>query len=200
MEIVAVTGGIASGKSTVTRGLAARLSAPWVSCDDVVNRLYGDEGVLASLRVQFGESCFPGGLFDRQALGRRVFADEEARRWLESLLHPKVLEEVERWVDAQRRENASRCGLVEVPLLYEVDFPLNRDIDVVVGCSLSTQLERIMRRDQLGEVEARRRISAQLPIEDKVIRADVVLWNDGSEAVLEQLMDLAAGRIQGIRS
>lgn len=200
MNLVAVTGGIASGKSTVSYGLAARLEAPWISCDEVVSTLYDEAEVLEAVRGRFGDTSFPDGRLDRRALAREVFADVEARRWLEGLLHPLVLRSVERWMRKIGRETRLEWALVEVPLLYEVDFPLNRDIDVVVGCSLSTQLERIKRRNQLDEEQARSRIGAQLPIEQKVVRADVVLWNDGSKTMLEQLIGLAAARIQGIRS
>lgn len=200
MKLVAITGGIASGKSTILRSLSARLHAPWVSCDQIVDALYAEEEVLMAVRQRFGNAVFPQGALDRKALGKTVFADEEARRWLEGLLHPLVLQAIQTWREKANAERHSAWGFVEVPLLYEVDFPLDRDIDMVVACSRSTQLERIRRRDHLGEEQAQGRISAQLPIEHKVIRADVVVWNDGSEAVLEQLIDLAAEGIEGIRS
>lgn len=200
MKVVAITGGIASGKSSVLHGLAARLGAPWVSCDEIVTRLYEQEAILAAVRQRFGDHVMSQGRLDRMALGGAIFGDPEARRWLEGLLHPRVLQSIELWRMECVRRTGVPWGVVEVPLLYEVDFPLKRDIDIVVGCSLSTQLKRIECRDQLDEEQARRRIGAQLPMEHKVIRADVVVWNDGSKAVLQQLIGLAADRIQGIKS
>lgn len=200
VKLVAITGGIASGKSSVLHGLAARLGAPWISCDDIVTRLYEQEPVLAAVQERFGEPIVTQGRLDRLALGRAVFGDAGARRWLEGFLHPLVLQSVEAWCVELAGQTLVSWGVVEVPLLYEVDFPLKRDIDMVVGCSLSTQLKRIQSRDQLDEEQALRRIGAQLPMEHKVIRADVVVWNDGSKTVLQQLIGLAADRIQGIRS
>jgi len=201
VTVIAITGGIATGKTRVLEGLAELLQCPAISCDPIVRRLYGEPEILEKIRGRFGESLVSGGTLDRGELGRHAFANPEDRRWLEDLLHPRVLQAIETWKAEVAAASAScRWALVEVPLLYEVDFPLDRDIDVVVGCSLSTQLERIGRRDQLDEEQARSRIGAQLPIEQKLARAEIVLWNDGSESVLNQLLRLAADRIQKISS
>ena len=132
-----------------------------------------------------------GGL-NRRALGKTAFSTDEARSWLENLLHPRVLDRVAAW----SKQQTAPCILVEVPLLYEVDFPLKRDIDVVVACSPETQVSRLNQRDQLDPDQARARIAAQLPIAEKMRRANVVIWNEGSSHALLRQTRLAASRIR----
>jgi dephospho-CoA kinase len=100
---------------------------------------------------------------------------------------------VESWIE--EHQNGTTFGLVEVPLLYEVDFPLKRDVDVVVACSEQTQIERLSRREGI-DGRVRDRIAAQLPISEKIFRAEVVIWNEGSLGTLSRLVALAASRIQ----
>ncbi len=192
MITVAITGGIASGKSTVSKALSEALEAPLLSCDAVVHDLYGDSDLLDQVRSRFGQDVFQGGgALNRQALGEKVFASEDGRDWLEGLLHPLVLARANAWRDAQ----TTKTVLIEVPLLYEVDFPLKRDIDVVVACSTETQLSRLNLRDQLDPDQAHARIAAQLPIAEKMRRANVVIWNEGSLHALSRQTRLAASRI-----
>tara|TARA_R110002096_G_scaffold24760_9_gene77965 strand:- start:671 stop:1264 length:594 start_codon:yes stop_codon:yes gene_type:complete len=192
MFTVAITGGIASGKTTVCHALAKALEAPLLSCDAVVHELYGDSVVLESVAAEFGnEIIAENGKLNRQFLGDRVFSNPGRRKWLEDLLHPLVLEKVNSW----RHLQIGRCVLIEVPLLYEVDFPLKRDIDVVVACSTGTQLSRLQQRDQLDPDQALARIEAQLPIAEKMRRANVVIWNEGSPHALSRQTRLAASRI-----
>ena len=193
MLTVAITGGIASGKSTVCRDLAVALEAPLLSCDTVVHELYHNADVLRQIRGRFGDEVFAeDGTLDRRELGTRVFSSGGGRTWLEDLLHPQVLKEVNDW----RQRQTSPVVLVEVPLLYEVDFPLKRDIDIIVACSVETQLSRLNQRDQLDPDQARARIAAQLPITEKMRRANVVIWNEGSLHALSRQIRLAASRIR----
>lgn len=192
MFTAAITGGIASGKTTVCQVLAKALDAPLLSCDSVVHDLYDDSEVLKRVGEEFGsEVITKDQKLNRQVLGTHVFSSPEKRKWLEDLLHPLVLKKVDSWREVQ----IGRCVLIEVPLLYEVDFPLKRDIDVVVACSPGTQLSRLQQRDQLDPDQALARIEAQLPIAEKMRRANVVIWNEGSPHALSRQTRLAASRI-----
>ncbi len=194
---MAVTGGIATGKSTAVTLLAEALDAPCCSCDVIVRELLETAGVVSWIQDRFPEVIGGAGEVDRKRLGERVFRKEGDRLALEGFLHPLVLEEIGRWRAA--RENRTRFGIVEVPLLYEVDFPLKRDVDIVVACSERKQIERLAGREGLS-VQQRGRIAAQWPLPEKVARAPVVVWNEGSLGILSRLVALAAGRIQQMTS
>ncbi|MFT5469034.1 MAG: dephospho-CoA kinase [Verrucomicrobiales bacterium] len=193
---IAVTGGIATGKSTWTKLAAAAAGVPSISCDDVVHEIYEQFEVLHQIGERYGSGVFDGGNLNRSALAEVVFAKEDERAWLEALLHPRVLDAVSEW----RGTIKSRTAFVEVPLLYEVDFPLKRDIDVVVACTPETQLSRFRQRNQLDPEEANARIAAQLPIAEKIRRAEIVVWNEGSESVLARQAQMAASWIRSLTS
>jgi dephospho-CoA kinase len=159
----------------------------------VVHELFRTPEVLTEIAERFPGVIDSEGEVDRRQLGDLVFHSEEQRRVLENLLHPRVLERVETWIE--QHQNGTSFGLVEVPLLYEVDFPLKRDVDVVVACSEQTQIERLSRREGI-DGRVRGRIAAQLPIPEKIFRAEVVIWNEGSLGTLSRLVALAASRIQ----
>ena len=192
MKLIAVTGGIATGKSTAAGLLARELDCPFCSCDALVHDLLRKSRVAEWIERMFPNTVSPKGEVNRRLLASRVFASVVDRRKLESFLHPLVLESIAHW--AESYESGTLLGLVEVPLLYEVDFPLKRDVDVVVACSERTQIERLTRREGIPE-RVGERIAAQMPIPDKIFRAEVVIWNDGSLGTLSRLVVLAARRI-----
>jgi len=192
MITIAVTGGIATGKSTCARLLAQELGCPFVSADAVVHQLYEDPAVMGQVRERFGDRFLRNGSLDRRAFGAHIFDHGADRQWLEDLLHPLVLSRVREW----REKHGDQTALIEVPLLYEVDFPLKRDIDLVVACSPATQWTRLSERDRFNPDEARARITAQLPMTEKIHRANLVIWNEGSTALLARQTLLAAARIR----
>ena len=193
MTVVAITGGIATGKSTATQMLASLLEAPACSCDQIVHGLLRTPGVLSEIGETFPGVADSSGDLDRRQLADLVFSSAEARLKLEGILHPRVLQIVQEWLAQQKQDGG--FGLVEVPLLYEVDFPLKRDVDVVVACSERTQIERLTRREG-NDGRVRNRIAAQRSIPEKILRAEVVIWNEGSLGTLSRLVALSAGRIQ----
>lgn len=192
MITIAVTGGIATGKSTCSKALAQELGCPYVSSDAIVHELYGDLAVLGQIRDRFGDRYLKNGTLDRRAFGAHIFQHAADRQWLEDLLHPLVLDRVRAWRDKQM----GQAAVIEVPLLYEVDFPLKRDIDLVVACSPATQWSRLGERDRFNPDEARARITAQLPMTEKIHRANLVIWNEGSTALLARQTLLAASWIR----
>jgi len=177
---VALTGGIATGKSHV-RARLEQLGVPTIDSDTLAREAVapGTAG-LALVVERFGREVLnqDGGL-NRARLGSIVFADPVARRDLEAIIHPAVRTATEAWfrsLDA----TVHPFAVADIPLLFEVARESDFDVVVVAACDPETQVRRVMARDGLSEPEARQRLAAQLPIGDKVRRADFVIRTDGS--------------------
>ena len=178
--VIAITGGIACGKSHGTRELAGRLdeSGSFFDCDEAVSNLLTDEDIVRKLEKCVGSGILDDqGALDRSILREVVFEDSEARKKVEDLIHPLVLELATSYL--KKRENVS-FSLVEVPLLYETGFPLARDIELVIGCSRETQLKRLREFRGISQEQALQILDAQWSVQQKIDRADHVVWNDGS--------------------
>jgi dephospho-CoA kinase len=181
---VALTGGIAAGKSEALAAFA-RHGAAVISSDAVVHRLYReDEGLQAALQEHWGERVFRDGDVDREEIGRIVFADRAELAWLEAELHPRVRAATTEWLAAQTAEVA----VAEIPLLYETGGEARFDRVVVVTAPADV---RESRRGRLSDREER-----LVPEEEKVRRADFVYVNDGS---LEELDAFVAGVLEDLR-
>nr|WP_320114152.1 dephospho-CoA kinase [uncultured Desulfuromonas sp.] len=185
--ILGVTGGIASGKSTVV-ALLADLGAQVVSADQLSRDLVEPgQPALAALVTRFGETILNSdGTLDRKGLGKQVFADPDARRDLEAILHPAIAE-----LSKQRLQQAGDLvgpsGLVvyEAPLLYEAGAEDRVDRVLTVTVAEEVQLQRLMARDQCDATAAQQRIDAQMPQEEKARRADYILDNSADLATLK---------------
>jgi dephospho-CoA kinase len=181
---VALTGGIAAGKSEALRAFA-RHGAAVISSDDVVHRLYReDEGLKAALRERWGDGVFRDGDVDREEIGRIVFADRAELAWLEAELHPLVRAAVDSWLTAQTADVA----VAEIPLLYETRGEERFQRVVVVTAP------REVREARRGGLAARE--DRLVPEEEKLRRADYCYVNDGS---LEQLDVFVAGVLEDLR-
>lgn len=179
--VVGLTGGIASGKSTVAR-LFEKLGVPRVDADEVAREMVepGSEG-LNALIAAFGESVLQGdGTLDRKALGKRVFDNEQARAELNAILHPRIRARSLEKIKALCATTTSPYVLYDAALLVEKALHNDLDALVVVSASESTQLKRLCERDPISMQEAKQRLSAQLPLADKIAVADYVVDNDGS--------------------
>jgi dephospho-CoA kinase len=181
---VALTGGIAAGKSEALQAFA-RHGAAVISSDDVVHRLYReDEGLQAALRERWGERVFRDGEVDREEIGRIVFADRAELAWLESELHPRVRSATDTWLTEQTADVA----VAEIPLLYETGGEARFDRVVVVTAPPEV---REARRAAVADREDR-----LVPEEEKVLRADFCFVNDGS---LDELDAFVAGVLEELR-
>lgn len=176
--MIGITGGIASGKSTVSQRLRALgavvLDADVLSREVVLPHTPGWEQVKA----HFPEAIKPDLSIDRRLLGEIVFGDESKRKLLEKIIHPEVLKRIQEEGDAAEREG--KIVFADVPLLYEVGWEIFMEAVWVVYVDPQVQLRRLMKRNQLSEEEARRIIASQLPLEVKVMRADQVIDNNGT--------------------
>lgn len=186
--LVALTGGIASGKTAVSDRLAA-LGAAVIDTDLVARELVEPgRPALEQIAETFGQQLIDenGGL-DRRALRDIVFNDKQARQRLEGILHPRIEARVRELID---KSHDTAYILLVVPLLIETGLFGDADHVVVVDTPESAQIERLSRRDGIDEQQARNMLKAQATREQRLARADHVIDNSGS---LEQLMEQADG-------
>jgi dephospho-CoA kinase len=176
---VALTGGIATGKSYVLDRFRG-LGVPCLDADVLAHGVTtaGTEAT-AAIAARFGPAILqPDGSIDRKALGAIVFENETARRALEAIVHPAVYRSIAAGLRAFDLLGA-QLAVVDIPLLYETAHEHDFDRVIVTACSIDQQVQRLLARG-MSEQEARRRLSAQLPTEDKAARADYVIRTDGS--------------------
>jgi dephospho-CoA kinase len=179
---VGLTGGIASGKSSVARAFR-ELGAHVIDADRVAREVVPPASpALAQIARAFGrEMLRPDATLDRAALGAIVFADRGKRRVLEGILHPPILAEIDRQVDALAQDDPRGVVVVEAALIFELSRQAEYDAVVVVWAEPEQQLQRLIARDRLSAEEARRRLDAQMPLAQKRLRADFVVDNSGDE-------------------
>ena len=166
---VGLTGGIATGKSTVAR-IFAGLGASILDADEIAHRLIAQGGAAYDKVAEaFGRDVLDAdGTIERSRLGRIIFADQERRALLESILHPLIRREESRLVELLADTGQGRIAVTNAALLIETGFYRDYHRVVVTTCDPETQLQRIIRRDALPPEDARARITAQMPAADKI--------------------------------
>lgn len=179
MRLVGLTGGIGSGKSSVSALLASYgavvLDADLMAREVVANGTPG----LAEVSEAFGEDVLrPDGSLDRERLGRRVFSDPAELARLNAIVHPRVGERFAEQLAAAQASGA-RVVVHDMPLLVENGLQGRYDVVVVVAVSPETQVDRLVRRRGMDEADARARINAQASLEERLRVADHVIDNDG---------------------
>ncbi len=188
-HIIGLTGGIATGKTTVANYLASAYNLPILDAD-----IYAREAVsvgspiLLEIAQRYGKQILlADGNLNRQKLGEIIFNNQEERNWVEGLIHPYVRD---RFLEEIGRSPAQTLVLV-VPLLFEAGMTKLVTEIWVVSCSEQQQLERLMQRNNLTLEQAQARIISQMPITEKIARADVVLDNSSTLEVLLKQIDTA---------
>ena len=172
---IGLTGGIASGKTTVAN-FFADLGVPVIDTDIIARDMVAKGApALAQIRADFGDEVFnDDGVLDRKAMRRLVFSDDSKRRQLEGILHPRIREAAV----VQARAVTDPYMIVVVPLLAGSPMKTFMDRVLVVDCSEDVQLKRLLARDTENEAQARRMIAAQASREERRAIADEVLLND----------------------
>lgn len=178
MLVVGLTGGIAAGKSGVAARLAER-GAVVIDADEIAREVVAPGSpVLERLAERFGDDIVaPGGALDREKLARRVFGDAEALKDLNAITHPAIGAEIARRIEEQRPTD--NVVVVDAALLVEAGRG-GFDKLIVVAARPETQIERLVTLRQMERDEAERRIESQAPLEEKMAKADIVIWNEGS--------------------
>ena len=183
--IIGLTGGIGSGKSTVADALVAR-GAALVDTDQIAHALTAPGGTaIEPIRQAFGDAVIaPDGRMDRAAMRERAFSDPQARKLLESILHPLIRAGIDAGI-AAALQNAAPYVLVAIPLLVEGGGARGRfDRVLVVDCPAEVQVERVMRRSGLARTQVDAIMAAQATREQRLAMADDVVDNGGSPDAL----------------
>ncbi|QTN31636.1 transcription termination factor Rho [Akkermansiaceae bacterium] len=187
MLTLALTGGIATGKSTAIRIFRECMPDIVVfDCDESVQALLDSPEVVSEITGHFGEGVLDPktGKVLRGKLREAVFTDVAKRKLLEGILHPRVRQECLALKEKAATQGA-RCFLADVPLLFENGFDFGQSQAISVSTTRATQVARLKARNGWDDELIESVIAAQLPIEEKSVRADIVFWNDGEPAVLE---------------
>ncbi|WP_026761074.1 dephospho-CoA kinase [Selenomonas ruminantium] len=179
-RVIGLTGGIASGKSTMARFFRDK-GAAVLSADTIAFALAKPRQILYRLYVaHFGEKILQAdGTLDRRAIGRLVFDNDAERQWLDETTHP-ILERAMRRQIAVKQAKNFPVIILDVPLLFEAGWDKMTEENCLVFVDEATQLTRLMRRNGYTEAEARARIAAQMPLSEKKKRADTFIDNNGS--------------------
>jgi dephospho-CoA kinase len=193
VPVIGVTGGISTGKTSFSDCLREIVpDAKVFNADQAARELTdSDAEVKESLRRQFGDAIFSDtGDLNRAALRAIVFADAEKKSALEQILHPRIREQWSKLAETSRK--SGDLFLADIPLLYETGGETLCDRVVVVACSRATQVKRLLARTALDRAEAEQIINSQMPLEEKIRRADHVVWNNGDRSNLMEQARLVA--------
>ena len=188
MKVCGLTGGLGMGKTTAARFLHER-GAQIVDTDELARQLVQPgQPALSEIQTVFGKNIVaPNGELRRDELARIVFADAAARKKLEAILHPRIQERWLAQIEIWRRENRA-LAVVVIPLLFETRAESHFDQIICVACSAATQRDRLLERGwTLEQIE--QRIAAQWPVEQKIARADFVVWTEGALDAHAQQLD-----------
>lgn len=187
MISIAITGGIGSGKTFVSN-LLKEHGIPIYNSDDEAKRLMlSDAGIRRELTALLGEEAYQDGVLNKPLLASYLFADAGNAARINAIVHPRVRADFRRWLSEHQDEEVA--GL-ECAILYEAGFEDTVDKVVMVYAPESLRIERAMNRDKATEAQIRARIAAQMDDEEKLRRADYVIYTDGRLSVEEQLSDL----------
>jgi dephospho-CoA kinase len=184
MPAIGITGGISSGKSTFCGCLREILpDAKFFDADEVARQLVDLEEVKQEMLAQFGLGIFlRNGDLNREAVRTIIFQDVAKKKALEQILHPRIRRQ---WsVEADKHRTSPEFFFADIPLLYETGGETLCDRVVVVACSPDIQLANLMRRMEIDRANAEAMIKSQMPLEEKIKRADYVVWNNGDRTVL----------------
>ncbi len=177
---VGLTGGVASGKSLVLQ-IVAEMGAYTIDADKIAKALtQKDSPVLEEIEQAFGSAVFINGELNRKKLGELIFSNEEQRKKLESILHPRIIEHIREGMDRFKAKDPNVAVVVDVPLLFEVGMEEEFDLIWLVWVDHQTQLVRLCEREGITEEKAKKMLNAQMPLEKKKMRAHRLIDNTGT--------------------
>ncbi|OZB96500.1 dephospho-CoA kinase [Paenibacillus sp. XY044] len=187
---IGLTGGIATGKSTVSALLVSK-GALLVDADVIAREvMLPGHPVLAAAVEHFGQAILlPDGTLDRKRLGDIVFHDPAERKALNDITHPAIRQEIRGQMQAYERKHPDRLVVVDIPLLFESGLEAMYEQVLLVYAPFEIQVERLMERNRLTKDEAVARIRSQMDIEEKKKRADVVIDNSGQPSETEHQVE-----------
>ena len=184
------TGGVGSGKS-YTAKIFSRLGIPAYIADIRTKELYStDKGLLNELTALLGDEIIAGGVLRRDVMASKIFGNPYLLKKVNEIVHPKVLADYEKWRGERRREGVE-IVLFESAIFFESPmFHHIADKIMVVFAPLEVRINRVMRRDGLSRDQVMERIRSQISDEERMRRADYIVYTDGKRAVLPQLLNV----------
>jgi len=198
VKVLGLTGGIATGKSTVA-SMLRHLGAKIIDADELAREVVkpGQEAWREIVEAFGAEILRKDRTIDREKLRKRVFADKEARKRLESITHPRIRALAQERIQKLAAEGADII-IYEAPLLFEIQAHLWLRPVILVASDLATQKRRLQERDRLNESEVRQHLEAQMPLEEKRKLADFVIENSGDLKDLERQVQEVWEKIRAI--
>jgi len=196
VKLLGLTGGIASGKSTVA-AILRRFGASIINADELSREVVQPgQDAWNEIIKSFGSDILQEDkTLDRRKLRKLVFDNPEARKKLEAIIHPRVRALAERRI-SELAASGSSIIVYEVPLLFEAQIHLWLRPVILVACNIETQRKRLLERDHLTELEAQQHLDAQMSLEEKRKLADYIIENDGALEDLEQQVRTVLQKIQ----
>ena len=194
--VIGLTGGIGTGKSTVSQILRKK-KFPVIDLDTISHEVIKIPKVIEKIVENFGKEVLENsGNFEnknnaiqisREKLGKIIFENKEKRLLLNSIMHPEILHTMREQISKYKKNN--KIIFVEIQLLFEVQWEKELDYILLVSAEKSTQIRRILERDKRSENDALNIINSQLPLDEKKKRSDFVIENDGNIEVLKEKID-----------
>ncbi|MFH1823730.1 MAG: dephospho-CoA kinase [Candidatus Firestonebacteria bacterium] len=177
MKVLGITGGVATGKSTVSK-ILKRYGGCLISADEIAHKIILP-GNIAYKKIikQFGKEVLSKHLtIDRKKLGERIFKNRKLRKILERITHPEIIARIKKEIKRTKNSKKYKFIILEAPLLFEAKISNLVDLIIVVVCSQKTQINRLMKKG-LSRKLAKNMISAQIPLSKKIKKADIVIIN-----------------------
>lgn len=186
MKIIAITGGIGSGKTTVLNEFRT-LGAMIISCDEISHRIMKKgERAYNEVRLAFGDEILAkDGEIDRALLAKAVFSDDKKLKKLNSITHRIIYEEIKKELESISAE----VVCIEIPLLFSADCPIEIDITVAVVADKELRIKRTMARDGISREQVEARMKKQLTDEEMSLLADIVIKNNGDKCLLSKTVE-----------
>jgi dephospho-CoA kinase len=192
MRLIGITGGIGMGKTTVSNYLATTHHFPVMDADLIAREAVAvGSPILSKIVDRYGSHLIRlDGTLDRSRLGSIIFADPSERTWLEQQIHPDVRNALK-----IAKDSAAQPTVLVIPLLFEAEMTDLVTEIWVISCSQAQQIQRLMQREKLSLEQAQARIQSQMPIQEKIDRADIVLDNSTTLESLLKQVDQAVDRV-----
>ncbi|MGB9678730.1 MAG: dephospho-CoA kinase [Thermoanaerobacteraceae bacterium] len=195
MEVIGLTGGIGSGKSTVSK-ILKRLGAVIIDADIVSREIMSKGNVAYNMIVKYfnEDILLADGEINRKKLGNLVFADKESLKKLNDITHPEIIKKIKEKIKEERLKSHQKAIILDAALLIEMEMHKLVDEVWLVVVDSKTQIKRVMERDKITYEDAVNRIKSQMPLEDKMKYADFIINNCKDFKAIEKQVNLFWGR------
>ncbi|OQY09580.1 MAG: dephospho-CoA kinase [Fusobacteriia bacterium 4572_132] len=193
--VLGLTGGIATGKSTVSKMMEEKYNVKVIDVDEVGKKVMSQKSILKKLSESFEENIIKNGELDRKKMREIVFNNNQKRAELNKITHTAILEETDRIIEEYKKVG-NEIIIVDMPLLFEVGYDKKVDKVILVYCKKDIEIKRLMNRDEILKEDALKMINSQMDLEEKQKRADIVIKNNTNLEDLENEIKKVIDRIK----